>query len=325
MLKLGIRVSTITSRGKGHLRRCWAIRKNLQGNVFWFIDYKDTILEKEIAQEDNILYENGPNKFGKLKKFIINNTLNTILIDSYTINYNEITKVKNIPIVIITDEYVKVKANIIICPQPLKLKYIDGVRYLSGPRYAPISDEFYYDNKDKENKIILVSFGAFDSFGITLNVIQAIKNIFFNKKYDYKVLITLGNDSPIIQQVKSSIRMFSNFKLIIDSPNMKKIYSKSILSIGAPGLSFLERLSVGLPSLLVAQNDKHMKLIKTWVSLGCAIKASNTVKSIENNLKKLLINKDTRTNIINNGINIVDGEGSNRIAEEIEGLIKNND
>jgi spore coat polysaccharide biosynthesis predicted glycosyltransferase SpsG len=325
MLKLGIRVSTISSKGKGHLRRCLAIRKNLQGKFFWFIDHKDTSLEKEISQEDNIFYENSPNEFGKLKKFITNNTLNTILIDSYNINYNDITKVKNIPTAIIIDEDIKVKANIIICSQPIKLKHIDGTRYLSGPKYAPISDEFCYDKKVKKDQVILISFGSVDSIGITLNVIQAIKNIFLNKKYDFKIFITLGKDSPIIQQVKSSIRMFTSFKLIIDSPNMKKIYSESILCIGAPGLSFLERLSVGLPSLLIAQNDKHMKLINTWVNLGCAIKASNNIKSIENNLKRLLFDKDTCIKIINNGIKIVDGKGANRIAETIDGLIKKND
>ena len=85
MLRLGIRVSTVASKGKGHLIRCLSIRQNLKGNFFWFIDYKDKTLEKEIFQEDEIYYENSSDQSENLKRFIINNSINSILIDSYNI------------------------------------------------------------------------------------------------------------------------------------------------------------------------------------------------------------------------------------------------
>ena len=255
----------------------------------------------------------------------MNNSINSVLIDSYNINISDIEKIKKIPTAIIIDEDIKIKANMIICSQPIKLKHINGVQYLSGPKYAPISDKYFYEKKENINKIILVSFGSVDSYGVTLKVIQAIKNILLKNNYEFKVIITLGRYSPIIQHVKLAIKNLSNFKLIIDSSSMKEIYNKSIISIGAPGLSYLERMATGLPSLLVAQNDKHIKLINSWVNLGCCIKANNNVTSIEYNLKRLLTNNVLRRNIINNGVNLIDGEGSSRIAKHIDKLIKDND
>jgi spore coat polysaccharide biosynthesis predicted glycosyltransferase SpsG len=325
MLRLGIRVSTIFSKGKGHFTRCLAIRRKLQGNFYWFIDNTDKVIEKEIPGEDKIYYENSPKQLEILNNFISNNTINSVLIDSYNINISDIEKIAKIPSVIIIDEDIKIKANMIICSQPIELNQIDGVQYLSGPKYAPISGKYFYEKKKSNNKIILVSFGAVDSYGVTLKAIQAIKNIILKYNYEYKVIITLGKYSPIIKYVKLAINDITNFKLIIDSFNMKDIYNKSTISIGAPGLSYLERMASGLPSLLVAQNVKHIKLINSWANLRCCIKANNNVSSIEYNLKRLLINKGLRRDIINNGVNLIDGEGSSRIAKHIDKLIKNND
>ena len=102
------------------------------------------------------------------------------------------------------------------------------------------------------------------------------------------------------------------------------LYSKSLLCIWAPGLSYLERLSVGLPTILVGQNNEHVDLINSWVDLGCALKANNNITSIEKNIKTIIQNKNIRKKIIINGTNIVDGQGSRRIARNIQELAYNN-
>ena len=76
----------------------------------------------------------------------------------------------------IVDKNITIRANLIICPQPIDIDYREGCKYLSGPKYAPISSKYVLKNKIKKiNNKILISFGAYDSKGLTLNTIKAIK------------------------------------------------------------------------------------------------------------------------------------------------------
>jgi spore coat polysaccharide biosynthesis predicted glycosyltransferase SpsG len=321
MLKLGIRVSTEVVYGKGHFMRCLSIRKYIQGNVIWFIDKENNTIEKNIPKIDKIIYENSSSGYVNLKKFILNKEINSLLIDNFSIDINSLRSIdEKFSIAALIDKDIKIKTNIIICPQPISIKNIPGTKYLCGPKYAPIesNDKYYKENTDYSK--LLISFGSYDSKGVTLNVIEAIKNLIVNKGYKFSILITLGKDSPILIKVRSSIKNFSSFKLMVDAKNMKKIYSKYNIAIGAPGLSHLERMYNGIASLLISQNIVHEPLVNKWVSLGVAIKAENSILSIENNLQKLLDNDSLSKSIINKGMTIVDGKGAHRIANEIHKL-----
>ena len=327
MLKLGIRVSTDTSSGRGHFERCLTIRSYITEKVSWFVDDESKFIKNKISKLDELFCENGTNKYTILKKSIRNNYINCVLVDSYHINSRDIYNISNnIPIIVLIDQNIDTRANIIVCPQPIDVDLIEGTKYLCGPKYAPISGKFIFKNKKKYlNNKILISFGAYDSNGITLNVIKAIKNLLLSHSYSFYIVITLGKDSPIINKVRTLIKNLSNFQLVLESKNMEDIYKDCNIAIGAPGLSFLERLASGLPSLLIAQNKTHDELIEKWVKLGCAVRAENSIKSIQNNLNLFFLDDISRKKIIIKGKNLVDGKGGNRIVKEINKLVKYND
>ncbi len=327
MLKLGIRVSTDISSGRGHFLRCLTIRSHIKEKVSWFIDEESQFIKNKIFKTDELFCENGINKYDILKKSIKNNYINCILIDSYHINSRDIYNISNkTPIILLIDNNINAKANIIVCPQPIDIDPSEGTKYLCGPQYAPISNKFIVTNKKKIlNNKILISFGAFDSSGITLNVIMAIKNLLLFHSHKYFIVITLGKDSPILDKVRASIKNFSNFQLVIDSKNIEDIYRDCSIAIGAPGLSYLERLASGLPSLLISQNKIHDGLINKWVKLGCAVRAKNSIKSIQNNLNHFLLDNNLQKKISIKGKNIIDGKGANRIVKEINRLVNSND
>jgi len=322
MLKLGIRVSSSSSSGRGHFERCLAIRSHIKQKVFWFVDSESQYIKNKIFKLDELYYENGKSTYESLKKSILNNHVNCVLVDSYHINSKEIYKISNkTPIIVIIDKNIITKADIVICPQPIKEPNVHGTKYLYGPKFAPISDKFIYKNNKTilKNKI-LISFGSYDSSGITLNAIKAVINLIIDKSYSANIVITLAEESPIINQVEGLIKNFSNFKLVLDSKNIEDIYKYSNIAIGAPGLSYLERMASGLPSLLIPQNKTHESLIDMWVKLGCGLRSDNTIKSIEKNLKLLLFNDTLRKEIIKIGKNLVDGKGASRIANEINNM-----
>ena len=70
MLKLGIRVSTIKSSGKGHFQRCLNIRKIISEEVNWFLDFKSKDIMREIPKIDKVFYENGIDKNSILEEEI---------------------------------------------------------------------------------------------------------------------------------------------------------------------------------------------------------------------------------------------------------------
>ena len=319
MLRLGIRVSSVSSSGRGHLERCLAVRNHLREKVYWFVDFKSQFIIDKISGSDEVFFENGRDKFSFLKRSIKNNNINCVLIDNYEIDSNDISMLDNcLPVITFIDKSIYSKSDIIICSQPINIKRRKGIKYLLGPKYAPVMQKFII--KSQKNKLrnkILISFGAFDSQGITLNVIKAIKALFMSHSYNYSVLIVLTKDSPIIGKVRVLIKDYINFELVLDSKNMQDIYRNCKIAIGAPGLSFLERMASGLPSLLIPQNIIHKDLIEEWVKLGCALSCENSINLIEKKLNYLLSCEDLLKNISLKGKNIVDGKGASRIAKEI--------
>ena len=325
MLKIAFRISTLKKYGNGHINRCLAIRSYLNAEVSWFIDNPKLDIKSIFPITDKVFIEENENSCFKLIDEVKNNNIKTVLIDSYNINNdikNQLSKI--LSIIIIDDKDCQLNVAMIICPQPIK--HLNNNIKLYGPSFAPISSAFKKKPKEtiknlKVNKI-LISMGYVDTHGVTLNIITSIINTFDNTK---KVTIVLGKYAPHIQVIKEKIKPYSNYQLIIEPKNMNEIYHNNNIALGAPGLSHLERLFVGLPTILIPQNKSHSNLINQWENLGCCIKAENTVFSIEKALKKLMLSKSLRHTIINKGQNLVDGLGTKRIAKEIIQLLKKND
>jgi spore coat polysaccharide biosynthesis predicted glycosyltransferase SpsG len=326
MLKIAFRVSTLKKFGNGHINRCLSIRSYIDGEVSWFIDNSNLDIRSIFPPLDKVFIEENENSCFNLIDQAKNNNIKTILVDSYNIN-NDIKNQlsKTFSVILLEDEDRLLKADMIVCPQPIKNFNNNNIKYY-GPIYAPISSQF--KRKPKENikslniNNILISMGYIDTKGVTLGIINSIINKFDSS---LKVTIVLGKYAPHIKDIKEKIKPYSNFKLIIEPNNMNAIYHNNNIALGAPGLSHLERLFVGLPTILIPQNKSHSILIKQWEDLECCIQAKNTIFSIQRAIKKLISSNDLRHNIISKGQNLVDGLGTKRIAKEIMKLLKKND
>lgn len=317
-MSLGIRVSTDVRYGMGHLVRCLSIRQHLNGRIIWFIDDKNKNIENYIPENDKIIYEGKKDCYENLKIYILEKKINKVLLDNYFINAEEVRKLdEKLKVAIIIDNNFIAKVNIIICPQPIDLKIIEGVKYLCGPKYAPIPSFYQKKKYDNSSISLLISFGSYDSKGITLKVIDAVKRILSKNNYNFNAIIVLGKDSPILQKVKLSIKGISSFKLIIGIKNMESIYNNCNIAVGAPGLSHLERMYFGIASLIIPQNELHESLAQKWVNLGVAFKSENLINSIETNLEKLFQYDSILQGMVNKGKIIIDGKGASRIANEI--------
>ena len=184
MIKLGIRVANSITSGRGHFERCLAISNHFSSKIIWFLDEKNKLFESKIKNKDEIIYEGDITQVAQVVKAVYEKKVNIILFDSYNIDFNSVSKLfKNIPLCVFHDSESLLNADMVICPHPIEIKKSINAINLFGPRYAPISNKLILNkfNNKQENKInILISMGAYDSAGITLNIIKAIIN--FQKK-----------------------------------------------------------------------------------------------------------------------------------------------
>ena len=224
----------------------------------------------------------------------------------------------NFKVVSIEDKKTDLKVNIVICPQPL-VDSKKNIYNLIGLKYVPLFFQLNKGNNKKEKKIftILVSFGGYDSTGITINAIKAIKKLKKNKTINFRAYVLVTRNFLQLRLIKKLIEFDKNFTLIIESKHIKSIIEKSTIAIGAPGVSQMERLALGLPSILVAQNSYQNNLIDIWCKKKCALKSKNTIKSINKNILDLVKNEKLRNKLAENGKKNVDGLGAKRIAEKI--------
>ncbi len=315
MFLIGMRVANYRGSGEGHINRCIVIRKYLEHRIIWFLDKP----EKKIFNffpRDKVHIEKSKEEIDKSIELCKKKYISMMLIDSYAIKKNILEKLnKTVITSVILDSYENINANILISPQPITFKKVKNIRYFIGPKFAPVDLKKSTISKEKT---FLVSMGMYDSKGVTLKIINVIKKNYKKKIFNFNTIITLGKKSPILKQVKEEIKKYKdNIQLIIEAENMNSIYEKCQFAIGAPGLSYLERLAVGVPSILISQSKRHDYLIKKWKSKNCAIEAKDNLVSIEKAILQMETNKKLRQNIRQQGLKNVDGKGALRIANEI--------
>ena len=318
MIKLGIRVANSINSGRGHFERCFSVSNYFSSKIFWFLDEKNSFYENRIKDKDEIIYEEEVTEVSSMVKVASENKINIILLDSYNIDINSISKLfKNIPLCVFRDTSKFLNVQMVICPHPITLDNNKNIISLSGPKFAPISSKYINNKLCKKNKNInlLISMGAYDSLGITLNIIKSIKKL--SKKVEKKIVtkIVIAKGSPTINKITNLIKNDLNFELIINVNDMTDIYNNSTIAIGAPGLSHMERLYFGVPTILIPQNNIHESIVEKWVNIGCALRSKNSINMIEKTILYIIENKNVRKNLIKNGSNLVDGKGALRIAK----------
>ena len=321
-LKIGIRVANYKEAGSGHINRCKAIRKFLKAEVVWFLDRGSKSLANEFLH-DCIVLEKSNRSASNLIVYLEKKGLDLVLVDSYMIGnqlFNKINLLTNTCILL--DSFSKkTSSEIAICPHPLP--FHKNNKTIVGSKFSPINiSELIKTNISVKKKKILISMGTYDKNNITLKIVKVLKKLYKDNKITLKTIITLGNNSPSIRSIEETlINHKNNFSMLIGKKNLSKYYNESLFAIGAPGLAFTERMYLGVPSILIAQNSYHKNLIKEWVTRNCAISSNNNKTSIENSILNIYDNKTLRNSLIKNGKKIVDGKGAERIAKCLIKLI----
>ncbi|MHA1565237.1 MAG: hypothetical protein ACTSX7_08000 [Alphaproteobacteria bacterium] len=302
--KWGIRLATDPRTGAGHLARCRAIAAHLPGSVQWFGD-EDTTPDSLEAMIDRA-------KRG---------TINAALVDSYAIAHDLIDRLaRQVFTVQIADDGKRHGQAAIIVPG---LTPATDPALCAGPQFAPLAPAYGAAHDiavqtpphRQQPPHILVAFGARDSANCTAKALDAIAKI----DIPVQTTIVLGRTAPHIAAIANEAKVMSATDLLVEPADMIALYAQNDLAIGAPGVSFLERLCCGLPSLLLCQNPAQQPIAAAASRQGLAeCPAGDKPAAIAAGLAALLSDPNRIDALRQAGLARVDGRGAGRLAQALE-------
>lgn len=125
-------------------------------------------------------------------------------------------------------------------------------RKMLGPRFALLRREFreFRTNlrpRDGSMNRILISFGSVDPSGETLKAIAAVDML---QNSDILVDVVVGDYNSSLREIEAEFKLNGRLRFHCPADSMAKLMSEADLSIGAGGVTSLERCCLGLPAVV---------------------------------------------------------------------------
>lgn len=196
----------------------------------------------------------------------------------------------------------------------------DNCIKLFGPKYALLRPEFHELRKSitSRNGIIskvLVSFGGVDVKNYTEPAIEALKSI----KGIQSVNVVIGDQHPAKKIIIDKCESYG-FLSHLQTERMGELIRESDFAIGASGSSTWERCCLGLPSLVIpiAGNQQAIAVGAKKLAVHDLLEINVDAKrEIYARLIELQMEQKYLSELSINGMNAVDGFGSNRVIESL--------
>ena len=283
-MKIAFFTEAGSKRGMGHLIRCQTIANQFEQNnieINFFLD-----------SDINYDYKFKNLTYFKWEELNINIHYDVIFIDSYEATediYNTLQKKTNLGIYI--DDYERIdypKGTIVnFAPDSKELFFKNrnkNSEYLLGLDYIPIRKEFLkYKNLKKEKKLFIM-LGGSDTANLSLNIIEALKDI------DIKKVIVSNNEIT-----SNKLSKYDNVKVLFQSNDdeLIKEMATSSYAISTASMSLYEFSFLQIPTIIIAVSQNQItgvsQILKNNLAISFVdIMKLNWDKIIANQLKLLV-------------------------------------
>lgn len=196
-----------------------------------------------------------------------------------------------------------------------------STRILTGPKYALIRTDILErrltaiaSRRDRKVANVLVSFGATDPAGLTLETIDAIAD---SLREEVTITAALSSRAPAIDAVRS--RTSKRIRLRVDA-DMGEVIAAADLAIGAGGVGAFERAVLGLPTVIVTAAENQRGVVRLLIEAGAALDGGTPglgfAERIRRELARLLGDDDGRNRIAAAAASVIDGRAAERIRLE---------
>ena len=204
--------------------------------------------------------------------------------------------------------------------KPTKVDIQGDVEVFSGRDYLtfnPLFENYINLNHREKAKKVLLTMGGTDPFGLTLRVLNSIKDL-----SDFNFTILLSENSPSYSQVKLIVDKHSHLTLLSFVLDMPKRMAESDLIILNGGLTRYESCLVGTPFVAISIHQVQFEITKELTDLVGAINLG-VFNEIDDNLIKssllaILLDSNKRKSIALKMRSLLDVKGIERICRIID-------
>ena len=120
---------------------------------------------------------------------------------------------------------------------------------------------------------------------------------------------------------KKIIALGPRGRLVLDVPDMVGALDEADFVIGAGGVSLMERMAAGVPSLTLLLAENQRLLVEGAARLGATIDGSKLARDeFTGALQAVFADTGARVSMAAAGRTAIDGEGATRVAERLLAL-----
>lgn len=316
--------------GMGHVMRCLAISRELtqQGEQVTFVVADDgaaDLIQKSgyVCHVLNTEFTEMETELPKLMQILPNNA--KVLIDSYFVTEKYLRTIKEKCTVFCMDDLdiipytVDCIINGNIYGSDIKYK---ASKVLGGCKYAPLRREYAEARCKAEPQHILITTGSSDPYSITKKVVEGI--LLRPALMEKPIKIVCGRFNADFEEIKAYEQKYSNIEVLQNVPDMWNLMSGAMLAVTAGGTTMNELSCMGIPAVCFSFVDNQERIVTTYVDKGYAYFGGDYLKEGDkmidylcNSLEELVQNDSLRKFYSDKVSSLVDGLGSQRIAEAI--------
>jgi UDP-2,4-diacetamido-2,4,6-trideoxy-beta-L-altropyranose hydrolase len=313
------RVASKSIDGGGHINRCLPLAKALQAhaNVCF-------VLDTEGQRWKSVIEKQGfPTR---LASDITPSNWQGCLFDGYHFCAEEIGNWRQqTSCITVIDDYCSPPAFAKLAVLPAyspSTSQINGVECIGGPEHALVAREYAESTRSNpcgSVQSILIGAGFRDGPNLTALALTAIAETEGLHPLP-NITVCLGSGAPHLSNLLAlSHKLPFDVEFALDQPGIKHLLDMADLVIGGGGVSLLERMASGVPSITAILADNQTTLANWASNQGATINIGN-VNTVSRNtltdaLALLLENKQIRMTMSLKAKKLIDGRGPDRIAQ----------
>lgn len=327
LAKIILRCDASNEIGFGHLRRCLNLAQWLRGkfevafcikktkevqDILKDSGYEVCYLKKELTSDEE---QTAVKKFINewQPRVVINDIRNT------TAEYMRSLSLSKIKIINFDDRGTGAEeADVLIDANRRENK-----KKFFGPKYVVLHSNYPRENKkerklNKNVKNMVISIGGGDPHGYTDRLLECLEEI----ETKFYCAVLLGPTFNGAKQIKKKWDNHEYIHFIDDLDLLVKPFLWADCAIVNGGVTMFEALCVGVPTLIISQNEEEVKNVKrlerkdALLDIGLGEKLS--VNKLNKRLQRMCDSLEYREKMSKNGKEIVDGQGIFRVLGLIE-------
>jgi len=199
-----------------------------------------------------------------------------------------------------------------------------GAQILAGPAFALLRPEFAAlraDGRTRDGTVerILIFFSGADAPDVTSRAVLGVGGI------GCPVDVVVGAAYPYLTGLEEIVARQPRTRLHVNTAAMGELMDSADLAIGAASSASWERCALGLPALLVTLADNQVVAERLLVEAGAAESLgwhdAVTAADIERGVRALRADPGRVAAMASAAANVTDGQGTERVATEIEALL----